>query len=72
MSAPNTPQPVSVALLDGAEAAYDREDQGWFDALSTEDLAALWAIACDIFNPVAWDDEVYEALAPRGYFERGE
>lgn len=56
-------------LLEGADAAYDREDQAWFDALSTEDLTVLWAICCDISQGAAWDDEVYDALAKRGHFK---
>jgi hypothetical protein len=62
---------IDIAALErDADAAYDREDQGWFNALSTEALEALWAIACDIVNGGAsWDDEVYEALAERGYFK---
>lgn len=59
----------TAAILTGAEEAYDRQDQAWFDAQSTEDLAMLWAIACDIERGGAWDDEVYEALAKRGHFD---
>lgn len=52
-----------------ADAAYDREDQAWFNAQSTEDLETLWAQACDIAERgAAWDDEVHEALAARDYF----
>lgn len=58
------------ALERDADAAYDREDQAWFNAQTTEALTALWEIACDIINRgAAWDDEVYEALAARGFFE---
>lgn len=51
-------------LVAGAEAAYDREDDGWFNALSTEELAILWPIAAARFS---YDDEVYDALASRGF-----
>lgn len=57
------------ALLRAAEAAYDREDQGWFNSQTTEALSFLWSIACDITLGASWDDEVYEALALRGFFE---
>lgn len=56
-------------LVAGADAAYDREDEVWFFNQATDDLVALWAIACDINQGAAWDDEVYEALAARGHFD---
>ena len=57
-------------LFSGADAAYDREDDGWFEALSNEDLLILWDSVSgnnfiDMEGP--WDDEVYEALANRGH-----
>lgn len=59
-------------LNDGAEAAYDREDRAWFTALTTEDLETLWAQVSgpNLFTPAGpWDDEVFDALAERGWFE---
>jgi hypothetical protein len=56
-------------LLTDAMAAYDREDQGWFDAAPTDVLAFLWGIACSDVSGAAWDDEVYDALATRGWFD---
>ncbi len=58
----------SAALLDGATAAYDREDQAWFDALPTDALTFLWGVACTSLT-AAWDDEVFDALASRGWFD---
>lgn len=53
-----------------ADAAYDREDQEWFNSQSTEDLVALWEVACDLLaGGAAWDDEVFEALDARGHFD---
>lgn len=58
---------VRPDLVAGADAAYDRGDQAWFESQSTEDLVALWE-----GNPMgmnfSWDDEVYDALYLRGYF----
>lgn len=61
--------PEMEAVLREATAAYEREDQGWFNSQTTEVLSALWSIACDIDVGAAWDDEVYEALALRGFFK---
>jgi hypothetical protein len=58
-------------LFTGADAAYDRRDQGWFDALSMDDLAVLWDSVSGenmIDMQGSWDDEVYEALYAKGYF----
>src|SRR3982750_827185 len=63
------PATVPASVLADAERAYDRQDQEWFNALSTETLAAMWALCTDIGTLPSWDDEVYEALYPRGYFE---
>ena len=60
---------LSTALLEDAEAAYDRDDRDWFYNQTTEDLEFMWSIACDINRGAAWDDEVYDALAERGYFK---
>jgi len=61
---------LTDALLEEAEAAYDRNDQGWFNGQTTEVLVAMWAIACDINQGACWDDEVYDALAERGHFDK--
>lgn len=55
-------------LIAEAEKAYDAENVAWFEALVTEDLTALWGVAC--VAEVSWDDEVYDALDKRGWFER--
>lgn len=61
---------ASEALQAEADKAYDAEDQSWFDSQSTEDLAALWALCCNIETMPSYDDEVYDALAKRGYFDK--
>jgi hypothetical protein len=70
MTAP-APAPVSKAatIIASADAAYDREDQAWFDALPTESLTLLWGVACATLAGASWDDEVFDALAKRGWFE---
>lgn len=54
-------------LIAQADDAYERQDQGWFDAQSLDDLIFLWEV-----NPMgmiaSWDDEVFEALNAKGYF----
>lgn len=60
---------VPDALYAEAEAAYDREDQEWFNSLSTEHLVAMWAL-CITINAPSWDDEVYDALAARGHWDQ--
>lgn len=54
-------------LIKGAEDAYNRQDQEWFNSLSTDDLVFLNEV-----NPMgmnaSWDDEVMEALFARGHF----
>lgn len=57
-----------AALIAEADKAYEAEDQAWFEALPTENLTALWGIAC--VTDVSWDDEVYDALAARGWFDQ--
>lgn len=57
------------ALEARAERAYDEEDQSWFNALGNLDLLALWELCCDIETMPAYDDEVFDALAARGYFD---
>jgi len=61
-------KPKSAVLLEDAMAAYDREDRAWFYALPTESLTFLWGVACANISGAAWDDEVYDALAVRGWF----
>lgn len=56
-------------LLQDAATAYDNADQAWFNSQTTEALAFMWSIACDINAGAAWDDEVYDALAQRGHFD---
>lgn len=56
-------------LLTEAEAAYKDEDQEWFNRLPTETLTELWERCCNIYTMPSWDDEVYDALAARGYWE---
>lgn len=51
-------------LVSAAEAAYDRQDDAWFDALTVEDLEILMPIAAAIGS---YDDEVFDALARKGY-----
>lgn len=51
-------------LVDAAESAYERRDQGWFNSQDTDTLKLLWEIAASTFF-VGWDDEVYEALSDR-------
>jgi hypothetical protein len=67
-AAPDAPSKAQVLLAD-ATAAYDREDQAWFNAAPTDTLAFLWGIACADVSGAAWDDEVYDALASRGWFD---
>ena len=55
-------------LIAEAEKAYDGEHPAWFESLPTEDLTALWGVAC--VAEVGWDDEVYDALVKRDWFER--
>lgn len=52
-----------------ADEAYAAEDRDWFYAQSTADLATLWALCCDIERMPAYDDEVYDALAARHFFD---
>lgn len=62
---------ATTTLTARADAAYDAEDRDWFYAQSTEDLVALWALCCDIETMPSYDDEVYDALASRNYFQEG-
>lgn len=65
-----SPSPSKVAALqNAADAAYDTENVAWFEALPTEDLTALWGVVCATLAGASWDDEVFDALAKRGWFE---
>ena len=57
-------------LMDEADKAYDAQDQAWFDALPTDDLTALWGLACATLEGVSYDDEVHDALHRKGWFDR--
>lgn len=63
-----------ASLMTDADAAYDAEDDTWFETLPTADLTALWGVACANLacaNPsgASWDDEVHDALYVRGWFD---
>ena len=58
----------AATIIAGADAAYDREDRAWFYALPTESLTLLWGVAVANVSGASWDDEVYDALAERGWF----
>jgi hypothetical protein len=58
-----------TALQNAADKAYDAENVAWFEALPTEDLTALWGTICATLSGASYDDEVYEALYKRGWFE---
>ena len=57
-----------AALVAEAEKAYEAENLAWFEAQPTEDLTALWGVACAA--EASWDDEVFDTLAARGWFEQ--
>lgn len=57
---------VAGLMVDAAKA-YDREDSDWFARQPTDALAALWGAAC--VSEYAWDDEVYDELDRRGWFD---
>ena len=59
----------AATIITGADAAYEREDQEWFNALPTESLTLLWGVAVANVSGASWDDEVYDALAVRGWFD---
>ena len=60
---------VAQRLIKNADAAYEREDQGWFYAQPLDTLTFLWGIACASVSGASWDDEVYDALAARNWFD---
>lgn len=60
-----------VELINEADAAYDRDDQDWFNRQDTADLLILWNLVSgeNLFSPAgSWDDEVHDALFLRGHF----
>jgi hypothetical protein len=67
-----TPSKVQVIEARAAKA-YESDNpdrdkvQAWFNALPDVDLGVLWGIACT--QGASWDDEVFEALDQRGWFE---
>lgn len=50
-----------------AQVAYDKDDRRWFYDQPLANLTALWGVACAA--GAAWDDEVFDALAERGWFD---
>ncbi len=56
-----------AALQSAADKAYEEGHDSWFGALPTEDLTALWGVACA--EGADWDDEVHDTLAERGWFD---
>ena len=63
--------PELEPIVSAASAAYDRQDQAWFDAQTTDTLATLWTLVSGVntFTPAgAWDDEVHDALDARCWF----
>lgn len=61
----------AAVLMDQADKAYEAQDDAWFEAQSDADLGFLWGvvIASGLAMP-GWDDEVFEALAKRGWFDQ--
>jgi ssDNA-binding Zn-finger/Zn-ribbon topoisomerase 1 len=75
-SSTHWPSPYGEDLFGAANAAYEANDQLWFNNLSTNDLMILWnAVSGENFatgiQTYGWDDEVYEALADRGVLAQG-
>lgn len=61
----------NTVLFAAADAAYDAEDRDWFEGLSEPELLTLWAsVSGENFLEMEgpWDDEVFDALASKGYF----
>jgi len=50
-----------------AQKAYDADDRQWFYTAPLDHLTMLWGIACAA--GAAYDDEVYDALDQRGWFD---
>lgn len=65
----------NTVLFAAADTAYLADDDAWFEALSEAELVTLWASVSGENMSFgkgggAWDDEVYEALASKGWFDR--
>jgi hypothetical protein len=58
-----------ATITASADAAYDKDDREWFYNAPLDHLAVLWGIACANISGASWDDEVFDALAARGWFE---
>lgn len=74
---PTTPaaelRSANAELFAAADTAYDRNDWNWYENLSEAELVVLWdSVSGDnLFAPAGpWDDEVFDALAGRGFFDR--
>ena len=65
---PETPSKVA-AIRARADAAYEKDDRAWFYNAPLDHLAVLWGLACATMAGASWDDEVFDALAARGWFE---
>lgn len=56
-------------LRHDADEAYDYRDDEWFENRSDLELLLLWA-HCTANVDINWDDEVYDALEARGFFDQ--
>lgn len=56
-------------IEEAADKAYDKEDQAWFDKQPLDVLGVLWGLVCASPMGRSWDDEVFDALDKRGWFE---
>jgi hypothetical protein len=54
-------------IQERAQTAYDAEDINWFRDQPLSHLAVLWGACCA--EGAAYDDEVYDALDERHWFE---
>lgn len=61
-TAPSKVQQIEAA----AQSAYDAGEGDWFRCAPLDHLTMLWGIACA--TGVAYDDELYDELARRGWF----
>ena len=65
----------NTVLFAAADTAYNTDDDAWFETLSEAELVTLWASVSGENMSAgkgggAWDDEVYEALNSKGWFDR--